>query len=73
MIVPTKFTSLDDSVLGKIPIIIDALDEPKSLHALYESVGNRFEDAGEFLYALDVLYLLKSIRLSAAKKIVEKC
>lgn len=73
MIVPTKFTSLDESVLGKVPILLQAFDDPVSVHALYKLVEHRFEDAGEFLYALDVLYVLDSIELNTETGMVEKC
>lgn len=48
MITPTKFTSLDESVLGKAPTILQALDSNMSIHELYRLVEKRFEDAGEF-------------------------
>lgn len=73
MFVPTKFTSLDESVLGKSPTLLQAFDSPISAHRLYKLVERQFEDAGEFLFALDVLYVLGAIRLNASTGMVEKC
>ncbi|MES1950545.1 hypothetical protein S4A8_06788 [Salinisphaera sp. S4-8] len=73
MIAPTKFTSLDDSLLGKSPKLLQAFDSPISAHSLYKLVERQFEDAGEFLLTLDVLYVLGAIRLDAATGMVEKC
>ena len=73
MIVPTKFTSLDKSALGKSPIVLQAFDRPVSAHSLYKLVDRQFEDVGEFLFTLDVLYVLGSIRLDTATGLVEKC
>lgn len=73
MIVPTKFTSLDESALGKSPILLQAFNDQISVHSLYKKVERQFEDVGEFLFALDVLYVLGSIRLDTATGMVEKC
>lgn len=73
MIVPTKFTPLDESALGKSPILLQALDDPITAHSLYKLVERKFEDVGEFLFALDVLYVLGAIRLDTATGMVEKC
>lgn len=73
MIAPTKFTSLDESVLGKSPILLQAFDDRISAHSLYKLVERQFEDVGEFLFSLDVLYVLGSIRLDTATGMVEKC
>lgn len=73
MIVPTKFTPLDESALGKTPILLQAFDEPISVDRLYKLVGHQFEDVGEFLLSLDILYVLSSIRLDITAGIIEKC
>lgn len=73
MIVPTKFTSLDESILGKVPAILQALDGAVSIHELYRLVERRFEDASEFLYAIDVLYVLGAIHVDSATGVVQKC
>ncbi|WP_404409624.1 hypothetical protein LG272_03145 [Pseudidiomarina marina] len=73
MITPTKFTSLNESVLGKAPVILQALDASMSIHKLYSLVEKRFEDAGEFLYAIDVLYVLDAIQVDLVTGMVHKC
>lgn len=73
MIVPTKFTSLDESVLGKAPAILNEIDTSISIHELYRLVEKRFEDAAEFLYAIDVLFVLDAIQVDSATGMVKKC
>lgn len=73
MIVPTKFTSLDESILGKSPAILMAFEKFVSIHDLYKLVEQDFEDAGEFLYAIDILYVLGSIQFDSKTGVVGKC
>ncbi len=63
MIVPNKFTSLDQSLISKLPILLAGLKTDRSVLELYESKQHGFEDVGEFLIALDVLYVLRRIEL----------
>lgn len=73
MIVPNKFTPLDKSILGKLPAILVALEECTSIHDLYQQLESNFEDVGQFIYALDALYVLGAIELDPATVALRKC
>lgn len=73
MIVPNKFTTLDRSVLAKGPKILAALAEGVSLEELYAKLAASFEDPGEFVLAMDVLFVLGRIEIDAERKVVVTC
>lgn len=73
MIVPNKFTPLDKSILEKLPAILVGLEECASIHDLYQHLESNFEDVGEFLYALDALYVLGVVELDPATETLRKC
>lgn len=60
MITPNKFISFDQSVLAKLPaMLINA--KTIGIHDLYAKVSSSFENVDEFMYALDVLYILDKV------------
>ncbi len=61
MIVPNKFTSLDQSLISKLPLLLAGLETDLSVLELYESKQHGFEDVSEFMIALDILYVLDRI------------
>ena len=69
MIVPNKFTTLDQSLLAKAPRILKALEHAKAPEMLYSELESSFEDLGEFIVTLDLLYCLDQIVLTADKQI----
>lgn len=73
MIVPNKFTPLDESILGKLPVIMDVLEECSSVHELYKQLESSFEDIGQFLYALDALFVLGAVELDPETEKLSKC
>lgn len=63
MITPNKFTPLDKSILGKISnLIIEDVDEIL-LSELLDLRLRKFTDVGEFILALDALFVLGRIQL----------
>lgn len=60
---PSKFTNFDKSILAKISMLILDDIETISLSELIEIRLNKFEDISEFMFALDVLYVLEKIKL----------
>lgn len=69
MITPNKFISFDQSVLAKLPAML--VDEKTiSIHDLYTKVSNEFENVDEFMYALDVLYVLNKVNVDFDLKTV---
>ena len=63
MIVPSKFTPFDKTVLAKIGYLLIDVDEI-SLKDLYKQKINRFSDISEFIITIDVLYTLGKIELN---------
>ncbi|KVC68245.1 hypothetical protein WI73_17595 [Burkholderia ubonensis] len=62
MITPNKFISFDQSVLAKLPAMrVD--QKTVGIHDLYSAVSNVFESVDEFIYAIDVLYILNKINI----------
>ncbi|TDF41987.1 hypothetical protein EYS14_03875 [Alteromonadaceae bacterium M269] len=63
MIVPNKFTPLDKSILGKLShIIVEGVDEI-SLPELLDMRLRKFIDIGEFVLALDVLFVIGRVEM----------
>lgn len=64
MIVPNKFTPLDKSILGKLSyLMLENIDEI-SLTELLKMNLSKFTDVGEFILALDTLFVLGKIEIS---------
>lgn len=72
MIVPNKITSLEESVLGKITNILEAIcEKEQNISELYINIGSKFEDINEFILSMDVLYVLEAIELMNDKKVIK--
>ncbi len=70
MIIPNKFSSLDESILGKAShLLLDDVTEITVSDLMEMRVG-KFNDVGEFILALDVLYVLEKIELDINKRVV---
>lgn len=68
MRLPNKVTSYSESILSKLPIVLDSLvGGDMSPYALYQVVGNEFECVSEYIDALDCLFALKKIELREAE------
>lgn len=59
MITPNKITPFSRSVLSKLEVILSERDE--DLISLYEATKSKFESIDQFMYALDVLFVLGKI------------
>lgn len=68
---PNKFTTFDDSILAKISYLI--LDDVDSigLNELIELRKDKFDDLGEIVLALDVLYTLGRIDIEESQGVVK--
>ena len=58
MLVPSKFTRLEESTLFKMKSILSGRSESDTVEDVYHRTRNVFVDASEFLHALDVLFVL---------------
>jgi len=67
---PNKFTTFDDSILAKISYLI--LDDVDSidLSELIEFRKDKFDDLGEIVLALDVLFALGRIDIEERQGVV---
>lgn len=72
MIVPNKFTSFDNSVISRLPRVLAALTREISVYDLYKETESSFEDVGEFILALDALFVLGRIELDN-KGVIRPC
>ena len=61
MLVPSKFTKLEESTIFKMRCIVAEKKENESVLDLYHRTKNVFYDASEFLHALDILFVLNLI------------
>ena len=70
MITPNKAVSIEESALGMTPAILRRGPEPIDLLSLYEVVHSEFDSIDQFLLALDVLYVIGSVDLDFATRLV---
>ncbi|VVE30266.1 hypothetical protein PTE30175_03517 [Pandoraea terrae] len=70
MITPSKFISFEQSILSRLPVMrVDA--KTISIRDLYALTADHFSAIDEFLYALDVLYILDKINIDFESESVE--
>lgn len=62
MIVPNKVISFNESIIGKMPIILRLIiNQDYTIKDLFLATKEHFDEIDEFILALDVLYILDSI------------
>lgn len=61
MIFPNKFTSLENSTLGKLDKVLEIDRNEIQIIELYSEVEEHFDGVDEFILALDLLYILDKI------------
>lgn len=71
MITPNKFISFDESVLSKLEIILDVGSGEIEIGRLYKETHEKFDGIDQFIYALDVLYVLGRIDVDFATRMVK--
>lgn len=70
MITPNKILSLEDSAMGLLPLLMKNGQSEIQLSALYRQCEKNFESADQFLFAIDVLYVLGRINVNLETGIV---
>jgi len=63
MLVPSKFTRLEESTIFKMRCILANRNESESVLETYLRTKDFFYDVSEFLHALDVLYVLGLVNI----------
>ncbi|MGE7185586.1 ABC-three component system middle component 7 [Peribacillus sp. NPDC006672] len=72
MIVPNKVIRFSESIIGKMTFILNELNGGElSVGQLYTSTQEYFEEIDEFIFSLDVLYILDSIQVDFEKGVVK--
>jgi hypothetical protein len=62
MIYPNKIVRFNQSIIGKMLFVMDRLDsEIINIQELYAETAEFFEEINEFIYTLNVLYVLDVI------------
>ena len=64
MIYPNKHIRFEESIIYKMIHILENGDERDvDIHELFSQTKKRFKNADEFIYSLDVLYVLDMIEV----------
>ena len=71
MLVPSKFTRLEESTIFKMKCILDNKKQNESIPEIYSRTKEFFYDASEFLHALDVLYVLGLVNIQDNSSVIE--
>lgn len=62
MIFPNKIRSYEKSVISKLPIVLaHILDGKKDVLEIYQLCEKQFDEIQEYIYVLDILYILDKI------------
>ncbi len=71
MIVPNKVVRFNESIIGKMPTILKYLSkQDMTVKELFLTTQDYFDEIDEFIYSLDVLYLLDAIKVDFDKGVV---
>jgi hypothetical protein len=71
MLVPSKFTRLEESTIFKMRCILSNNKESEKVLDAYLRTKEFFYDASEFLHALDVLYVLGLVNIKSDSELIE--
>ncbi|MFT4805716.1 MAG: hypothetical protein ACI9YE_002939 [Psychroserpens sp.] len=73
MITPSKTIPFKDSMIFKMTSILDEDFEEIQLVELYKKTKKKFIGIDEFIYSIDVLYILGKIDLNLELGKIKKC
>jgi hypothetical protein len=71
MLVPTKFTTLEESTIFKMRAILEDKQEGETIPDLLARTSGDFQDASEFLHAVDILYVLGALDVEVSTGVIE--
>ncbi|EGR4176547.1 hypothetical protein FLL83_10610 [Vibrio cholerae] len=72
MIVPNKSIRFKDSIMFKMLCILDLEFDEIEVSDLYKKIKKHFDCIDEFVYSLDLLYILDKIKVTDSGKVI-KC
>lgn len=61
MIVPNKAVPYTESLLSRLPLLIQYINQEITLVELFDEAHSLFNDTSQFVLALDTLFVLKRI------------
>ena len=64
MIVPNKVVTLENSALGLVGVVLDQGPDTIELMKLYHIVSDSFESIDQFLFTIDLLYVLGRVEVN---------
>lgn len=71
MKLPNKVISYEDSVLSKLPVILDVVsDKDLSLLELFDNTKQHFFDTSEFIDAIDCLFALNKLEYKEEREVL---
>ncbi|TFE37001.1 hypothetical protein E2553_46150 [Paraburkholderia dipogonis] len=70
MLIPTKFTRLEESTIFKMKCILAEKMENESVLDAYFRTQSSFSDASEFLHAMDILFVLDIIDVDGESEVI---
>ncbi|AOM42649.1 ABC-three component system middle component 7 [Xenorhabdus hominickii] len=73
MITPSKSISIQDSILFKMTTILEAEFDEIKITDLHKKILNKFSSLDEFIYSLDLLFILEKITLNPDNGTIIKC
>lgn len=71
MLIPTKFTTLEESTIFKMRTILKDRQDGETVPNLLARTLYGFQDASEFLNAVDVLYVLGALDVDPITGVIE--
>lgn len=72
MIYPNKHITFEESIIYKmISILENNAENEVDIHELFSRTKKKFKNADEFIYSLDVLYVLDMIEVDFSKETVK--
>ncbi|CAA0234183.1 ABC-three component system middle component 7 [Tenacibaculum maritimum] len=72
MIYPNKHITFEESIIFKmISILENGIDNEINIHELFHKTKKKFKNADEFIYSLDVLYVLNMIEVDFSNETVK--
>lgn len=70
MLVPTKFTALEDSTIFKMRSILSGRRDGETISEIFARTIRDFNGAPEFMVAMDILYVLGVIKVDQSTGVV---
>lgn len=68
MLVSSKVTTFEETILSKMLFILDYKEEGKiNILSLYKKIKGRYSNLDEFIYSLEVLFILGEINVDFGK------